>query len=177
MCNIMQFAEILVLSNHKEIKLEQNLMPGIGIVLPFSSKRTRDAYIKVIEKTSGIRPTHKRNDEYVRRALYGYGRSRSILNFSAANVLEKLGNPTAAMTLEVDSPGSAATQAIEIFGAQGIGARKIDAGSIEIGIEPDFMYFVLVTGGVPILFWPNNPDPKVIEKMAKPELWSNDELD
>ena len=89
-------------------------------------------------------------------------------------MLERLGNPQAIVTVEVEDTKAAANLAVEIFSEFLLGVRSLDAEEIEIGIVPNFMHFVLIPGEVPILFWPKHPDPELIAQMSSRVIWTEE---
>lgn len=152
---------------------EQQLLPTIGAVWPFATLERRDIYIKIGTETAKISPVARRDTPGVQRALYEPGITRTIMNCSSPQILAKLRNPVAVMTMQVNDPAAAAVTARRIFAEHNISADVMDSEEVELGIAPDFMYFVVPSAGrlVPILFWPLHPDPKVVERIPKPEAW------
>ena len=149
----------------------QELPAGIGVVFPFRKEEDWKTIIKIAQDTARISPASRRDDIGVKRALYNYAKSRTILNFSSPKILAKLGDPQAAMTLEVVDPKAAAELAINIYKSRGHKPQLFDSAEIEIGIPETFMYFVLATGFPPLLFWPKYPDPDMLATMAPPKPW------
>lgn len=146
---------------------------GIGVVFPFPTEAAWRTIIQIVKATAGIKPVTKRNDEGVMRARYAPAVTKTILNFSSPQILARLGNPQAVMTLEVEDTHDAAALAADIFADAGYGSRIIDALDVEIGIPAGFMHFVLTDDFPPILFWPKNPDPELLEQMVPPEEWTD----
>ncbi|MBI3571987.1 hypothetical protein HY091_00410 [Candidatus Kaiserbacteria bacterium] len=146
---------------------------GVGAVFPFADENAWHVVIRVIEETAGIRPVGRRDTKGVKRALYAPAMNRTILNVSAARILERLGYPMAAMTLEVDYPLVAAHTAADLFLDAGFAARILDSADIELGIPRGFMYFVLAEKIVPILFWPRDPDPALLAQIPGVQPWED----
>jgi hypothetical protein len=147
---------------------------GIGVVVPYADKRARNAVIRIFAETAGIKPSNRRDSVCVKRALYAPAISRTILNFSSAEVLKLLDYPQAVLTAEVENTGEAAEIARRIYSENGLTAQILDAGEIEIGIPKDFMHFVLVYDLPPLLFWPRNPTPEQLAKLVPAEPWTWD---
>lgn len=152
---------------------EAELAPGIGVVVPFTRKATRDIYIAIFKAVAGLSPAFRRDDKSVQRALYAPARSRAILNCTTSAVLDRLGWPTTILTVEVDNPKVAADLACRMFQDKKIETTVLDAVEVEIGIPEGFMYFVLPLDEPAILCWPKKPDLAMIAKLTPPEPWTD----
>lgn len=154
---------------HKE--QQPNHLPGINIVITAPNMMIRNTIIKVVRVTSGIVPSQRKDTESAKRAMYPNGISRTIINTSSAMMRFSLGYHRVCAAVDVDSPTEAA------FVAEGI---LKDAGlhpEVHLRPEPEFPegFITFVSApeldGIVFLFWPKNPDKKVLATLAQAFPW------
>ncbi len=63
-----------------------------------------------------------------------------------------------------------------VYEESGLEPELIDGFHIDLGVPATFMYFVVTKVYPPLLFWPKNPDPKLVAHITPPlEPWRDDE--
>lgn len=157
-------------------------MSGMNFIAVCSSLHLRNTLIKAIEQASGITPIGVGDTKSVERAYYADAMTRSIINSSGPEVMERLGNPCSAAAIEVDGePTAAAELAREVFEGRNYSATVID--DAETGLPKGFMAFLVVPAlrGLVILFWKKkeNIDPAIINAWrasGRFAPWSSAEL-
>ena len=71
--------------------MNEKLPPGINMVVIYPNIIARNALIRVIQETSGIKPVAKKDTVSARRAHYADARTRAIINVASNAMYEQLG--------------------------------------------------------------------------------------